>query len=422
MSASASAAASPVERKAPLAPWYIVEFANSFACTLLTAGAYDYATDVLHASPSHRLWLSAFWGFTYIFIALAAGKFSEKVGPRRSVLMMSLGCTATAFIGLLAIRYPSVWMLGAVMLPYNFTSTMIWPAVESALTRAPGKLRLTSRMSLYNISWGSAGFVAFFTRGALEHASWSLIFLAPAGASLLGFLVLLLFAPNIDLRHKPHVADDPDAAHELDSPAVRARARTLLHMAWIGNALAYVAINVLIPVMLRLASEAGTTDLAAAGALTSIWSFTRFAGFAAVWLWTGWHYKARWLLAAQVALAASFLALFTIHSGAILLPAQILFGLSAALVYSSALYYAMHVSSGHGGHAGFHEALIGMGICLGPTIGALAGAGDIGRPALHRIGVGVTIVLLAGTAAMIWLALKPAAHTMPPSSAPESPA
>jgi hypothetical protein len=63
-----------------------------------------------------------------------------------------------------------------------------------------------------------------------------------------------------------------------------------------------------------------------------------------------------------------------------------------------------------------------MGICLGPTIGALAGAGDIGRPALHRIGVGVTIVLFAGTAAMIWLALKPAAHTMPPSSAPESPA
>jgi MFS family permease len=421
MTATASAAAPSLERKAPLAPWYAVEFANSFACTLLTAGAYDYATDVLHASPSSRLWLSAFWGFTYIFIALAAGKVSESVGPRRSVLMMSLGCTVTALVGLLAIRFPSVWMLGAVMLPYNFTSTMIWPAVESALSRAPGKLRLTSRMSLYNLSWGSAGFVAFFTRGALEHASWSLIFLAPAAASLLGFLVLLLFTPAIDLRHKPHVADDPDAAHELDSPAIRARAQTLLHMAWIGNALAYVAINVLIPVMLRLASEAGTADLAAAGALTSVWSFTRFAGFGVVWLWTGWHYKARWLLAAQLTLAGSFLALFTLHTGPVLLLAQILFGLSASLVYSSALYYAMHVSSGHGGHAGFHEALIGMGICLGPTIGALAGTGDIGRDALHRIGIGVTAVLAVGISAMAWLALKPGPRTMPPSPAPEVP-
>ena len=43
-----------------LGPWYAVEFLNSFACTLLTAGCYDYATDVLHATPSARLWLSAF--------------------------------------------------------------------------------------------------------------------------------------------------------------------------------------------------------------------------------------------------------------------------------------------------------------------------------------------------------------------------
>jgi MFS family permease len=418
MSATPGTAVHVAEPSPRLAPWYAVEFANSFACTLLTAGAYDYATDVLNESASHRLWLSAFWGFTYIFIAIAAGKFSEAVGPRRSVLIMSLGCVATALTGLLAIRFPSIWMLGAVMLPYNFTSTMIWPAVESALSRAPGKLRLTSRMSLYNISWGSAGFVAFFTRGALERASWSMIFLAPAVASLLGFLLLLLFTPNMDLRHKAHVADDPGASHELDSPAIRARAQTLLHMAWIGNALAYVAINVLIPVMLRLAKETGSQDLAAGAALTSLWSFLRFAAFALVWVWTGWHYKARWLLGSQLVLAGSFLVMLTVHQTPLFVAMQILFGAAAALVYSSSLYYAMHVSSGHGEHAGFHEALIGMGICLGPTIGALSGAGDSGRDALHRIGIGVTAVLLVGTAAMAWLALRP---PKPAALAPASP-
>jgi MFS family permease len=374
-----------------------VEFANSFACTLLTAGCYDYADKVLHALPSQRLWLSAFWGFSYIFIALAAGRVSERWGPRRSVLTMSVACVATAGVGLLAIRVPSLWMVLAVMLPYNFTSTMIWPAVESGLSRAPGGLRLTSRMSLYNLSWGSSGFLAFFVRGALERGWWGNIFVVPAGASLVGFLLLAAFSDRTDLRIARPVEDDPSAAHELDSPRMRERAKTLLHMAWIANALAYVAINVLIPVMLRLADLADVKDLAAAGAITSVWPFMRFAGFAVAWMWTGWHYKARWLVGAQGALAVTFLLMLTVHTLPVLLAAQVVFGGSVALVYSSSLYYAMHVSSGHGGHAGFHEALIGMGVAVGPTIGALAGAGDMGQDAVWRIGVGVTALLAAGT-------------------------
>jgi MFS family permease len=389
-----------------LGPWYAVEFLNSFACTLLTAGCYDYATDVLHATPSARLWLSAFWGFSYIFIAIGAGKLAEAWGPRRTVLTMSAGCVLTALAGLLAIRYPSVWTVLAVMLPYNFTSTMVWPAVESALSRAPGALKLSSRMSLYNISWGSAGFVAFFTRGALEHLHWSMIFIAPAAASLVGAVLMATLTRPDDWRGAAPVDDDPADAGELAQPGMRDRAAVLLKMAWVGNALAYVAINVLIPVMLRLATESGVTDLAAAGAITSVWSFTRFAAFGLVWWWVGWHYNVRWLLAAQFALALTFFAMLTWHWAPALVVAQILFGLATALVYSSSLYYAMHVSDGHGGHAGLHEALIGLGIAVGPTIGALAGTGELGPAALWRIAVGVTALLLLGTGVMAWMARR----------------
>mgnify|MGYP001545440625 CR=1 FL=1 len=390
-----------------LLPWYAVEFANSFACSLLTAGCYDYADHQLHATPSQRLWLSAFWGFSYIFIAIAAGRVSERIGPRKSVLVASFGCTVTAAAGMAAIWHPALWMMFAVMLPYNITSTMMWPAVESALTRTPGRLRLTSRMSLYNLSWGSAGFLAFFVRGALEDRNWALIFITPAITSLAGFLVLWAVGMKTDLRVRQQVATDHAGAHDPGDPTLRGRARTLLHMAWIGNALAYVAMNVLIPVMLLLARQASAGELAAGAALTSLWTFTRVVGFAIAWFWTGWHYKARWLLAAQVGLAASFLCMFTLHTLPVLILSQLLFGASAALIYSSALYYAMHVSSGHGGHAGFHEALIGMGICLGPTIGALSGSGDLGQVALHRIGIGVTVILVLGTAVMAWLAARP---------------
>jgi MFS family permease len=202
------------------------------------------------------------------------------------------------------------------------------------------------------------------------------------------------------------VDDDPADAGELAQPGMRDRAAVLLKMAWVGNALAYVAINVLIPVMLRLATESGVTDLAAAGAITSVWSFTRFAAFGLVWWWVGWHYNVRWLLAAQFALALTFFAMLTWHWAPALVVAQILFGLATALVYSSSLYYAMHVSDGHGGHAGLHEALIGLGIAVGPTIGALAGTGELGPAALWRIAVGVTALLLLGTGVMAWMARR----------------
>lgn len=70
----------------------------------------------------------------------------------------------------------------------------------------------------------------------------------------------------------------------------------------------------------------------------------------------------------------------------------------------------MHTSEGSGGHAGFHEALIGMGIFLGPAIVALAGGGggNVGpgleqpAAALTRIGYSVAAVLTLG-ALVMWI-------------------
>ena len=400
------AASKPPTDLRTLGPWYAAEFLGSYSCTLLTAACYDYAHDVLHASPSAALWLSASWGFAYIFIALFAGRLSERWGPRTSVLRMFAACIATCLLGLLAISIPSIWTLLLVMLPYNITSTTIWPAIESAISRTQGKLRLSARMTLYNLSWGSAGFAAFFTRGALEHIHWSAIFIVPAITSALAWLILFRWGVPAHMIGKDHVPDDAAGEHDLDTPGMRKRAQTFLLMAWIGNALAYVAIYVVIPLLARLAGLAGSGTLTGSGMITSVWSLTRFIGFLIVWFWSGWHYKARWLIGAQLLLAASFCLMLIIHNPAMLILTQILFGFSTALIYSSALYYAMHVSDGHGGHAGMHEALIGLGVAIGPAVGALAATGELGLEAMQRISFGVTSVLILGTLVMAWMALR----------------
>ena len=389
-----------------LLPWYIIEFLNSYAATLFCAGCYDYADEILHVTPAARLWLSAAWGFAYIFIALGAGRLSEKLGPRRVVGTMIAGCIATTLLALIAIHMHSIWILLAVMLPMNITSTMIWPALESAITRSPAKMRLSTRMAIYNLSWGSAGFAALFTRGTLEHLDWSMIFIAPAIASALALLIFATRAIPAAMISADHVPEESGGEHDVDDPAIRRRAKNLLIMAWIGNTLAYVAINVVTPVQMRLANEAGFTDLRIVAFVTSIWSFMRFVGFGLTWKWAGWHYKNRWLIGSQIALAASFCAMLLNSNPWTLGLAQGVFGLSAALVYSSSLYYAMHVSSGHGGHAGVHEALIGAGIAIGPAVGAIAGGNDFSTAALARIAISVTAVMLLGILVQSFIAYR----------------
>ncbi len=394
-----------------LAPWYLIEFLNSYGATLLTAGLYDYANKALGASPSISLLLSASWGFAYIFICLNAGRLSERLGPRRLV-GITVFCTILACLfGLISIALPSIALLFAVLLPFNIASSTMWPALESAITRTRAGTSLGTRTALYNLSWGSSGFVAFFTCGALEKMSWSTIFLVPALCALVALGLFYQFAPAESLISKDHVPDEVAGEQDLDTPEQRTRAKRLLLMAWIGNTFAYVAINVLIPVKYTLAKEAGLTSLTTIGIITSVWGFTRVAGFFVTWKWTRWHYKSSWLLAAQITLALTFLIMFLFHNPVVLIVTQIFFGFAAALLYASSLYYAMHVSDGHGGHAGLHEALIGIGILVGPALGALVGAGEIGPAALRRIAFAVVSLLLVGILVMAFLAPRKIHHT-----------
>jgi MFS family permease len=403
-----------------LAPWYVAEFLASYSVTLFITGCYDWADDRLGATPSQRLGISALWGFEYIFISLLAGKISEKWGPRKTAIVMTACCVIAACVALLAVAYPYLWMVPLVMAPFNFTCSTIWPSIESGVTRSPGKWPLSSRIAMFNLAWGSAGFAAIFTHGLLAKLSPTAIFIAPAIACSLACMILAIYAVPASMIGAHNVPDSSKGEHELDDPAVRRRAQMLLKMAWIGNALAYTAIYVLLPVMTQLMREAGVSDLGLAGILGAVWPAVRFITFAFAGKWTGWHYKIAWQVGPLIGLAVSLAGMLLvpvfgsslpIPGLAVLLILQVLFGFCAAMLYSASLYYAMHVSSGHGGHAAFHEAVIGAGTMAGPLIGAVASAGKLDHTAFARIAIAVAVLLSVGIATILLMPLfKPRAE------------
>jgi hypothetical protein len=142
-------------------------------------------------------------------------------------------------------------------------------------------------------------------------------------------------------------------------------------MAWLGNPFAYIAVNTLLAVVPQLVAQLHLT-VAQSGLYCSVWFFARMGVFAALWYWTAWHYKFRWLAAAFAVLIATFVIMLTIHALWVFLLAQIAFGAAVGLLYYSSLFYSMDAGAAKGEHGGLHEAFIGAGICSGTAVGAAA--------------------------------------------------
>ena len=138
-----------------------------------------------------------------------------------------------------------------------------------------------------------------------------------------------------------------------------------------------------------------------AGFVCSIWLFARAGAFVALWLWPGWHYRFRFLAAAYMVMMVSFGAMLLVpHLWALVL-SQILLGPALGLIYYSSLFYSMDVGETKGEHGGIHEAVIGVGNCVGPAVAAAALEFFPGRPGSGAWAV--CLLLAPGLVVLYWL-------------------
>jgi MFS family permease len=100
-------------------------------------------------------------------------------------------------------------------------------------------------------------------------------------------------------------------------------------------------------------------------------------------------------------MVAGFMGLVLAGNLAVLILAQIVFGLALGLIYYSSLFYSMDVGDTKGEHGGLHEGTIGVGIFAGPAIAvaALHFLPDVPNAGVMAVG----IVLMIGFIVLNWL-------------------
>lgn len=341
--------------------FYLIELINCYAAVYYSNFLFFYLRRTFGFGEAENLLTAALGGFVYIVAAWQGGKLAERYGCIR---MIYLGCCCVILSLTLGMAFPVPAAQITVFCLWTVGVCLIWPALETLISDRAGA-SLPKMVGIYNVTWAAGGAIGYFTTGMLlEKLGMASLFWLPLGLTAVE-LAILPFAAR-QLKKENTCQNDEAPLTAAVSPA---DTKSFLRMAWIANPFSYVAINTVIPLIPSVAEKLDLTT-GMAGIICSLWMFARLAAFAALWRWTGWHYRFGWLAGSFLIMIVCFFGFLMTQSIVLLLVAQVGFGLSIGLIYYSSLYYSMNVTENHASNAGLHEAMIGAGLFIGPAFGA----------------------------------------------------
>ena len=382
---------------------YTLEGMGSFAVAFYFYYIYFLMQKWFGFDARHNLAFAALNGLIYVFASWQAGRFAQRCGYFNA---LKLGFSVMIFalaVGSLLHSVAAI-LMDTVLLSIGMC--FLWPTIEALVSEGEDATGLPRAVGAYNVVWAATNALSLFTGGMLvEKFGFKTLFLLPL-AILTAELIVVLWLE----KHANDVADTAASRPAVVLPPdphrpAPAKTRAFLRMAWLANPFAYIAINTFIPMLPTVAAHFHMSVMFA-GFVCSLWCFVRLGTFIVLWLWTDWHYRFRWLVAAFVMLIVSFAAILIVPNLVAVLAAQIVFGIAIGLIYYSSLFYSMDAGEAKGDHGGIHEAAIGVGNMVGPAVGA---ASLQFLPQYANSGaVAVSVLLLLGVGGLLglWRAAK----------------
>lgn len=375
---------------------FTLEGVGSFAVSFYSYYIYFFMRDHFGFDNKQNLAFAAAIGLIYFFSAWQAGRFARRCGYFTALKVGFIIMILALAIGS-RVNFVSGVILASFLL--NVGQCFLWPTIEALVSEGEDARSLPATVGTYNVVWASTNALGLFGGGTLVEAfGYKTLFYLP--------IALLLTQLALTFWLEKHVRDIARAAEAVPAPARQDEANrpspieagAFLYMAWLANPFAYIAINTFVPLLPGLAARFQLTPMLA-GFVCSLWGFVRLGTFFALWFWTGWHYRFRWLVTAFATLIIVFVVILTAPNLAVLLAAQIFFGAAIGLIYYSSLFYSMDASETKSEHGGIHEAAIGLGNFVGPGVGAFSLQYFPNVP--HSSALAVSGLLLCGFGALL---------------------
>lgn len=349
--------------------WRIRLYVAAFLVDAVTA-AYGltiaaFAEHELSAGPDGLGYLGTTLMGSYAVGCLLLRGWSDRVGSMRilrcGLALLTLGVVpATLIVG----RSGSLTGLYFTNAAYGFTLSLYWPPLMRELSLlSPGRT-LWRTVGAFNICWAVGMALGNFAGPVLYDTLRITV-------SLLSINLLFLLAMGTVAMRPPDVRSQRQEAFvaEEDAPT----SRMFLLLARVAHFSASFALGGVSWVFIYIGDSLGFS-LALIGLILFSREAGRFCSFWVLRVFPGWHYSFRWLAVVQLTGGGALVLSGFSGEWWQLVGLFSLFGFFTGLSYYSSLYYGLNLRSGEGGKSGSHEAILAVGLCLGPLLcGTAAG-------------------------------------------------
>ena len=339
-----------------------------YACATLmdfTVAAISFAITrraaELHATGLELGWLLAMWSLVYAVAVLVTGRWSDRLGRRR----IAAGGAGIAALLVLACAFTTnVPLLLVLTGGFGAAISGFWPPLISWLSEgAPNSAILSARLCKFSIAW-TIGLLSGSAATGFVFQRWpAFAFYIPTG--MLALIVVLLALP---VAPDTAPAETPGQLPEV----IIQKGRGFRKTGWLANfalTLAFCGVVALFP---QLATTRGISSdvhgsliaLSRAGGLVVFLIFPHLR-FWRTRLWPLWL--------AQLAAAAGALAIGRGNATWVFAAGFAVIGFVSGYTYLASIFFTMEELTEKGKGSGFHEAVLGAGMFLGPVAAGWVG-------------------------------------------------
>ena len=355
----------------------LAAFIESIATIFLERGFYFFTEDRLSFTRAQNSSIALAFGLMYVLGALLSHRACLRFGEKR-ILIGTIAAMAAFHFGM-AMPTPT-WLLCTLFAAVGLVNGMKWPVMESYVSAGRGPREQSRAIGLFSIAWSTAVPISLLITGPMIAAQqWALegglpvqlnLMFAAAAIANLGAMFVLRRIPAKPIHLE---GDHPERMPPNQLAAMRG---LKLSFQWslFGS---YTLLFFIAPILPEMLKGLGHSVKWSSG-LSAIMDLMRVASFAVLFSMTWWHGRRDLAIYSLVLLPISFFIMLLAPNTPTIIVGQIIFGLTAGLVYFAALYYGMVTQNAAVDAGGAHESLIGLGFAIGPMAG-LIGLGIGGR-------------------------------------------
>jgi len=352
-------------------PYFAAAFMMSVANGLTPPAQQMYAEQALGAGLRDLGSLAAVGALTFLLFCPLMGHISLRVNRR----WMLAGAALVSSLCAAGIAHSSqIWHLFALCGTGGIAAAAFWPPLEVELSHSAGTSELRRILGAFNLSWCGGVWLGMSLSGAIYE--WSrlgpFIVASVMSGSVAVFLLCVKPRQASASRHETEAA--------ITTPS-RADATLFVWIGWLANLAVFMVPATLRAFFPHLGLQLGFKPslITPLLCMTYVGQSTAFLFLGAV---GGWQYRFGLFLAMQTLTVTGLLAACFVSHWLGFLVAFYLMGLTQGFTYTSSINYSLTGDlKTRGFRTGVHEAMIGIGLFLGPALGgnAAAFAARLGR-------------------------------------------